>query len=175
MPELMNIESEHVMLFVDADSCPRQLRSIILKAVISRKVPVLFAADRPLPDVVDLVQDDGVKPEQLPLIQLAIVPEGMDSADDFLVEKARAGMLAITRDVILADRLATKDLVVLDDRGGVFTKETIRERLSMRNLMTALREQGVFAEKTKPLGPREIHQFANALDRELVKLQKNNQ
>ena len=163
------------MLFVDADSCPRQLRSIILKAIITRSVPALFAADRSLPDVVHYIDKTKCNASDFPLIQMAIVPKGDDSADDFLVKHAQPGRLAITRDVILADRLTAKKMVVLDDRGGVFTKETIKERVSMRNIMTELREQGVFAEKTKPLGPKEIHLFANALDRELVKLLKTQQ
>ncbi len=53
---------------------------------------------------------------------MAIVPKGDDSADDCLVQYAHAGALAITRDIILAARLAELGLVVLDDRGGVFTR-----------------------------------------------------
>ncbi|MFA5468613.1 MAG: DUF188 domain-containing protein [Sphaerochaetaceae bacterium] len=147
-------------LFVDADSCPRRLRAIILKAVEKRSVEALFVADRVLNDVV-AAQKAG-------LVEMAVVPPGEDSADDFLVEKAYNGSIAITRDIPLANRLTKKGVTVLDDRGGVFTAANIGERLSMRNLMGDLREAGLFAEQTKPLGHKEIQLFANALDRELT-------
>ncbi len=161
-----------IMLYVDADSCPRQLRTIILKAVVNRRITSLFAADRPLPDVVkvegrNLTDDRGV-----PLVRMVVVEKGDDSADDLLVELGSAGALAITRDVPLASRLAELGMVVIDDRGGRYTKETVGERLSMRNLMTELREYGVYVERTRPLGPREIQAFANALDRELTRMLK---
>ena len=161
-----------IMLYVDADSCPRQLRAIILKAVVKRRVTSLFAADRPLPDVVktesrDLKDDRGV-----PLVNMVVVEKGDDSADDLLVELGSSGALAITRDIPLASRLAELGMVVIDDRGGRYTSETVGERLSMRNLMTELREYGVFAERTRPLGPREVQAFANALDRELTRMLK---
>jgi uncharacterized protein YaiI (UPF0178 family) len=61
-------------------------------------------------------------------------------------------------------------MVVLDDRGNTYTEGNVGERLSLRNHMTELREYGVFAEKTKPLGPRDIQAFANALDRALTRM-----
>lgn len=159
-------------IYVDADSCPKQLRTIILKAVVKRKVSSLFAADRPLPDVVHIEKQQLHDAVGTPLVRMIVVEKGDDSADDLLVELGRSGSLAITRDIPLASRLAELGMVVLDDRGGIFTKETVGERLSMRNLMTELREYGVFAEKTKPLGSREIQAFANALDRELTRMLK---
>lgn len=157
-------------LFIDADSCPRQLRTIILKAVLNRKLSAIFVADRPLPDVVEVQEQQLLDAEGIPLVCMVVVEAGDNSADDYLVKIGREGTIAITRDIPLADRLATLGMVVLDDRGGVYTKDTIGERLSMRNLMTDLREFGIHIEKTKPLGPREVQSFANALDREITRL-----
>lgn len=159
-------------LYVDADSCPRQLRTIILKAITKRKIAAIFAADRPLPDVVALEKQNRKDSYGVPLVRMIVVEKGDDSADDLLVELGGEGALAITRDIPLATRLAELGMVVLDDRGGTYTKETVRERLSMRNLMTELREYGVFVERTKPMGPKEIQAFANALDRELTRMLK---
>lgn len=168
----MRPEDIHASLFVDADSCPRQLRTIILKAVLNRKIPAVFAADRALPDVVKVEQGSSRDTEGNRLVRMIVVEKGDDSADDMLVQLGREGALAITRDIPLAHRLAQLGMVVIDDRGGTYTKENVAERLSMRNLMTELREYGVFAEKTKPLGPREVQAFSNALDRLLTKLLK---
>ena len=160
----------HASLYIDADSCPKQLRTIILKAVVNRSVCAVFAADRRLPDVTQAETRNLVDDHGNPLVRMVVVEKGDDSADDMLVELGREGALAITRDIPLATRLAQLGMVVLDDRGGTYTKETVKERLSMRNLMTELREYGIFAEKTKPMGPREVQLFANALDRELTKM-----
>lgn len=160
------------LLFVDADSCPRQLRTIILKAILRRNIPAIFAADRPLPDVVQAEGSGTTDMHGLPLVRMVVVHKGDDSADDMLVTLGREGALAITRDIPLAKRLAQLGMVVIDDRGGTYTKENVGERLSMRNLMTELREYGVFAERTRPLGPKEVQAFSNALDRQLTRMLK---
>jgi len=164
-----------IMLYVDADSCPRALRVIILKAIVKRQIPALFAADRSLPDVAEVIQNGHILEDGYPLVQMAIVDKGADSADDFLVEHAHTPAVSITHDIILASRLAQKGLVVLDDRGGVYDQGTVRERLSLRNMMTELRDDyGIYAEQTRPMGAREIQAFSNALDRELTRLVRKN-
>ncbi|MFA5571244.1 MAG: YaiI/YqxD family protein [Sphaerochaetaceae bacterium] len=157
--------SDYPLLYIDADSCPRQLRTIILKAVQKRQISALFVADRPLNDVIELENSLGSS-----LIRMHVVTPGDDSADDYLVQQAQSGTLAITRDIPLADRLVEKDLTVIDDRGNVYTKESVKERLSLRNMMSDLRELGIFVEKTKPMGRKEIKAFSDALDRHLTRL-----
>ena len=160
---------DHVIIFVDADSCPKPLRAILLKAVVRRKLPAVFVADRVLTDVVKVEQSHKKNPF---LVKMVVVEKGDDSADDALVDICIPGSLAVTRDVILADRLAQKGVTVLDDRGGVYTAENVKERLSIRNMMTQLREYNMYVEKTKPMGPKEVQLFANALDREISKITK---
>ena len=159
-----------VPLYIDADSCPRQLRTIILKAVITRKVPSVFVADRSLADVQRNAQRKLYDDQGRPLVTMLVVPAGDNSADDHLVALAHSGALAITHDIPLAFRLAQHGMVVLDDRGNTYTEENVGERLSLRNHMTELREYGVFTEKTKPLGPRDVQAFANAFDRALTRM-----
>ena len=40
-----------VELYIDADSCPKPLRAIVLKATVNRNLKAFFVADRPLKDV----------------------------------------------------------------------------------------------------------------------------
>ncbi len=151
-------------IWVDADSCPRSIRTIIQKAARRVNRTAIFVADRPLQDCMG------------PLLQMIIVPTGADNADDRIVEGVAVGDLVITRDVILASRVVESGCVVVDDRGGVYTTENVRERLSIRNAMTEFREAGHFCERAKPVGPREIQAFANALDTHVTKLlQRENQ
>ncbi len=91
-------------LYVDADSCPRNLRQIILKAVIRRNLTVYFVADRVLKDVeqayqqhTNILRSDAKKQrvdDQIALrevkspINQVQVEKGDDSADDWIVEHA---------------------------------------------------------------------------------------
>ncbi len=142
---------------------------ILLKAVTKRKVPAIFVADRPLKDVLEV---EKTSPSDPFLVRMIVVEKGDDSADDYLVASAVSGALSVTRDVILADRLVEKGLTVLDDRGGLFTENNVKERLSVRNAMKEFRDMQIFDQKNKPVSPKEIQKFANALDRELTKLGK---
>jgi uncharacterized protein YaiI (UPF0178 family) len=172
-----------VELYIDADSCPKPLRAIVLKATVNRNLKAFFVADRPLKDVQqayeehtallrsDVDQEDERRMIKSP-ITMVVVESGEDRADRWIVDHASKDSIAITRDIILADLLAQKGATVLDDRGSVFTNENIAERLSLRNAMTTLREYGVFADKQKPIGPKEIREFSAAFDREITKALK---
>ncbi len=175
-------------LYVDADSVPVQIRSIILRRVVKEGLTAIFVADRPLKDVKLAYEqhtaalrsaakagseEDGERLRAIRSpIAMVVVEAGEDSADDWIVEHAEEGSLAITHDVPLANRLAQKGLVVLDDRGAVFTKENIGERLSMRNLMGELREMGIFNEQHKRMDNRQVKAFSDAFDTVLHTLLK---
>lgn len=185
-------EFPDVLLWVDGDSCPKNLRAILLRAIVRTGIRATFVADRSLPDVVQAMADhtaslrrqvkelvshpdspdlavDNIRRVRTP-ISMAIVNPGADSADDYIVEHAAPRTLAVTHDVPLAARLVAKDLVVLDDRGGCFTTSNMGERLSMRNAMTELREMGIYAEQSRGMGPAEAKAFAAALDKQLFQL-----
>ncbi|MEI6876139.1 MAG: DUF188 domain-containing protein [Spirochaetota bacterium] len=104
--------------------------------------------------------------------ELILVESGADAADDRMVELSSPGDLAITRDLPLAERLAEKGLSVLNDRGDVFTRETVKERRSLRDGAVELRALGLIPEspRRRSYGPRELKDFANAFDRELTRM-----
>lgn len=173
-----------IVLWVDADSCPKNLRAILVKAIIRLGLRAAFVADRELPDIKDAIAahtgmlrkqvrntiDDISLASVKSTLMMITVASGEDSADSYIIENCTAGTLAVTRDVPLAAKLVEKGVVVIDDRGGAFTAETIRERLSLRNAMTELRQSGIQAEYHKPQHPRDVQAFSNCLDAELVKL-----
>ena len=57
---------------------------------------------------------------------MVIVETDSDSADDEIVNLAQEEILP-SLDIPLIDRLAEKGVLVLDDRGNIFTKENIKE------------------------------------------------
>ncbi len=147
-------------ILVDADSCPRRLRTIIRKAAQRTHTRAVFVSDRKLSDA------KGHSVENI------LVAHGSGDVDDFIAENVSAGDLVFTHDVPLAARVVERGAVAIDDRGNVYNKENIRERLSIRDAMMELREAGVTPAGGNTLGEREVRLFAGAFDRELTKLQR---
>ena len=149
-----------MIIWIDADSCPRQVRDLICKTGIRLNLTVNFVANRPIP------MNESV------LFHMILADSSPDAADDYIVEHAESGDLVITRDIPLAKRLVDRGIRVINDRGNVYTEININERLSMRNLMLDLYNNGIYPEKTGQFGKKELQEFANALDREITKLGK---
>ena len=149
-------------IWIDADSLPREAKSIIGRRASrsSDTLPLkaVFVANRTIP----LPPGNN--------ISTLIVPPGDGSADDRLLAEAKPGDMIITRDIPLASRAVEAGITTLNDRGEVWTTGTIRERLSVRDHMAALREAGLAAglDKTRSYGPRETKAFADALDRAIT-------
>ena len=146
---------------VDADSCPRQVRDIIVRAAERTGITVIFVANRPIP----LKRSDSVN--------IRIVQNPGTTADDVILYEALPGDIIITRDIPLASRMLEKSCIVMNDRGLRFTTDTIRERLSLRDVMKEARETGLAEEGKRTFGRREVHAFAAELDRTLAEILKN--
>jgi len=145
-------------ILVDADSCPRDARELTLKTAVRRGIQAVFAANRPIP---------GIGGENT---AMEICPPGDNAADNRMVELAEPGDLAISRDLALAKRLLEKNVTVIDDRGRVFSRDSINELLSLRDFVVGLAENGMGVERTASYGKKERKAFADSLDRQLVKL-----
>lgn len=104
-----------------------------------------------------------------PTVAFVEVADGPEAADRYLVEHARAGDMAVTRDIPLAAELVDSGLIVLNDRGEVYSEENVAERLSIRNFMKELRAKGVYELSGRGYSNREVHAFAAAFDRELTR------
>ena len=104
-------------------------------------------------------------------VEFILVEAGPDAADAFIEGEAKMGDLAVTRDIPLAERLAMKGIVVLNDRGESYTYDTARERRSLRDAAQRLRALGLAPEspRRRNWGAKELKAFADAFDRELQK------
>jgi uncharacterized protein YaiI (UPF0178 family) len=90
-------------------------------------------------------------------------------ADDRIVALARAGDLVITRDIPLAQRLVEASVMVIDDRGREYTPENIQERLSLRDFMVGLAENGLGKDRVAQYGKRELKAFADSFNQILAR------
>jgi hypothetical protein len=142
-------------ILVDADSCPKAARDLVLRRAATLKIQIIFAANRPIPDT------KGA--------QMIICPNTENSADDRIVELAGGADLVVTRDIPLAKRLVEKGVFVIDDRGRVFSLNNINELLSLRNFTVGLANNGLGIERTAHYGKKELKSFADSLDRMLTK------
>ena len=95
---------------------------------------------------------------------------GTDVADNFIVQEMEPGDLVVTADIPLAAAVVEKGGLALDPRGELYDENTISERLSYRNFMHELRNEGVQTGGPRPLDARARQDFANALDRLLAQL-----
>ena len=145
-------------VWVDADSCPRQVRDIVVRASKRRGFRAVFVANKKVPGL----EGSGA--------EFILCPAGADAADDRIVEEAREGDLAVTRDIPLAARLVAAKVPAINDRGIVYTAENVRERLSVRNFMMELNMNGLSPERMYGYGPKEVKAFADGFDRELTRL-----
>ncbi len=143
-------------IWVDADACPRVVRDILCRAAQRTGIALTFVANQSVPVPANT---------NITAIQ---VPSGFDIADNEIVRRAAAGDLVITGDIPLAAEVMEKGASALSPRGELFTDNTIRQRLNMRDFMDTLRASGVQSGGPPPLGQRERQQFANALDRYLA-------
>jgi len=148
---------DDMRIYVDADGLPKAVKVIIVRAALRLRVPVVFVANKP------------VRHEPFELISSLIVPEGPDAADDRIAGLAAPGDLVITADIPLADRVVAKGAAALNPRGKLYTEENIKDRLSIRDLLSELRDGGLITGGPPSFGRKDRQAFADQLDRFLVK------
>jgi uncharacterized protein YaiI (UPF0178 family) len=146
-----------MQIWVDADACPKVIKEILFRAAARTETPLI------------LVSNHAISSPPSPYITKMQVVGGFDVADNKIVQKVQPGDLVITADIPLADAVIDKDAIALNPRGELYSKANIKERLSMRNFSTDLRNSGVRTGGPAALSKREIQSFANELDKLLCK------
>lgn len=142
-----------MIIWVDADACPRVIKDILYRAAERVGVELVLVANQPL----------QVPPS--PLISSRQVGSGFDVADDYIVEQAAPGDLVITADIPLAAEVVEKQAHALNPRGELYTRNNIRQRLAMRDFMEQMRDNGQASGGPPPLNQQDRQAFANALDK----------
>ncbi len=146
-----------MQIWVDADACPGAVKDILFRAAERLRVQVT------------LVANSALQIPSSPYLRRVQVPPGLDVADKRIVELLAPGDLVITADIPLAAAVIEKAGHALNPRGELYTKDNIRERLSMRNFMDELRGSGVTTGGPSALSQRDRQAFANSLDSFLAK------
>lgn len=143
-------------IWVDADACPVVIKEILYKAAERRKVELTLVANRFL------------RVPRSPYIASLQVPQGLDVADNEIVQRLGPGDLVITADIPLAAEVIAKGGDALNPRGEMYSKDTIGSRLHMRDFMDSLRAGGVETGGPPVLSQADRQTFANSLDKFLA-------
>lgn len=148
-------------IWVDADACPRVIKDILFRAAKRTGLELT------------LVANQAVAIPKSPLIHAIQVAQGFDVADSYIVKHSSEGDLVITADIPLAAELVEKGCIALSPRGEIYNQDTIRERLNMRDFMDTLRGSGIDTGGPPAMNQTDRRDFANQLDRQLVKMTRN--
>lgn len=101
------------------------------------------------------------------------VSQGFDVADNEIVRRVQQDDLVITSDIPLADELIAKGGQVLSPRGEVFSANSIKAKLNMRDFMDTMRSSGIHTGGPAQMSEADKRGFANALDRYLARYGKS--
>ena len=144
-------------IYIDADAFPNVIKDILIRASERLNVPLVFVANKTL------------RVKKSATISVVEVGEGTDVADDLIAGLAQSGDLIITSDIPLADRVIAKDAFALTPRGDLYTEANIKDRLSVRDLLGELRNDGMITGGPAAFSKNDRQAFANQLDSFLIR------
>ena len=139
-----------IEIYVDADACP--VKDEVLKVATRHRLKTY------------MVSDGGIRPSQDPMVQIVVVTQGADAADDWIADHIQPGDITITNDIPLADRCIKNGATAIKPNGQVFTVDSIGMALATRNLMSDLRETGQITGGPAPFSKQDRSRFLQALD-----------
>ena len=145
-----------MQIWIDADACPGVIKEILFRAAERTKIETTLVANQLL----------RVPPS--PYIRALQVPAGFDVADNRIAQEIQPGDLVITADIPLAAQVIEREGFALNPRGEFYTRDNIRERLTMRNFMEELRGSGVDISGPSAFSQSDRQSFAAQLDRFLA-------
>ena len=143
-------KSRDLLIYVDADACPVKNE---IERVAHRHGLKVF-----------MVSDGGVRPSQNPLIEIVVVTQGADAADDWIVEHIQKSDICITSDILLAGRCLGRNAFVLKPNGQAFSHDNIGTALATREILQNLRDSGELTGGPKPFSKSDRSEFLNQLE-----------
>jgi uncharacterized protein YaiI (UPF0178 family) len=139
-----------IAIFVDGDACP--VKDEVYVVATRYGLAVALVANSPL----HVPPDFGV--------QLIVVDDGPDAADDWIAANVAPHDVVVTADIPLAARCLAKDALVIGTNGRELTRDTIGDALATRALKSDLRGAGIQTHGPRALSARDRSRFAERLD-----------
>ena len=139
-----------IEIFVDADACPVKEETYRVAKRYGLKVYV--------------IANGSIRVPPDPMIELVVVEQGPDVADDWIAERVQRGDIVVTADIPLAHRCLQEGAEVIGPTGRPFTTSSIGTALAQRGIMEHLRSTGEITGGPKPFAPADRSRFLSALD-----------
>jgi len=149
---MLRLRAKLMKIWVDADACPTVIKDILYRAAERKQLQLVLVANQPL------------RVPASRFISTLTVSHGFDEADNEIVRRCEAGDLVITADIPLAADVLAKGGHALNPRGELYSHDTIKQKLTMRDFMDTLRGSGVHTGGPPPLNQSDRQAFANQLD-----------
>lgn len=150
-----------IKVWIDADSFPTLLKNFILEYAEKNYLEIIFVANKP------------IKSEKQNF-KMILAENTKDSADNIIFENITKKDIAITRDILLAERLVQKNIKTINDRGTYFSKENIKKKVEERNYDFNLAQLGFSGSKEKNYGMKELKKFRECFEKTLKKIYQEN-
>ncbi|MEO0498272.1 MAG: YaiI/YqxD family protein [Pseudomonadota bacterium] len=147
-----------IRIWIDADACP--VKDETYKVAERYGVPVSVVANQymrvPREDWLDLV----------------VVSDGFDAADDHIAENCDGASVVITADILLAERCIKRGATVIGSNGKPFTENSIGGAVASRALMNDLRAMGEVSGGPAPFSKADRSRYLQALDLAVSRLKR---
>jgi uncharacterized protein YaiI (UPF0178 family) len=139
-----------VEIYIDADACP--VKDETIRVANRHKLKTW------------LVCDGGIRPSRDTMVELVVVAQGADAADDWIADHIQPADICVTNDIPLAARCLKQGGLAIKPNGEHFTENGIGMALAQRELMQSLRERGEITGGPKPFNRRDKSEFLNQLE-----------
>ena len=150
-----------IKVWIDADSFPTLLKNFILEYAEKNYLEIIFVANKP-------IKSDEQN------FKMILAENTKDSADNIIFENITEKDIAITCDILLAERLVQKNIKTINDRGTYFSKENIKKKVEERNYDFNLAQLGFSGSKEKNYGMKELKKFRECFEKTLKKIYQEN-
>ena len=148
-----------IKIYVDADACP--VKNEIERVATRHNLETY------------MVCDGGIRPSLNPLIQLIVVNQGADAADDWIVDHIKKLDICVTNDIPLAGRCLKKGAFAIKPNGKRYTDDNIGIALATRDIMEKIRETGEITDGPPPFSKIDRSKFLNQMEIIVLKAKKS--
>ncbi len=154
-------------VLVDADSCAKRVRLYLISLAKKGHISLFFAANKDLSPNAGQKTDagQGQARQEIPNFRMIVSPKESQAADNWILNAALPGDIAITRDIPLAAALFEKNVCVMNDLGKIFDKKNIERALKERELSLQMTQLGLGTKKRDSYGQKEFEAFARAFNK----------
>lgn len=137
-------------IFIDADACP--VKEEVYRVAERLAIPVKVVANAPM------------HVPRVDWIELVVVGNAIDAADDWIAERAGKNDIVIADDIPLAARCLKVGAYVLTAKGHERTEVSIGGALATREIQSHLREHGAIGGGPAPFQAKDRSRFLQRLD-----------